>query len=241
MHERDVPLGQRERDPGRHHRPLPRCQGHVDGREEVGAGVAGMGVRRGRQPRVEPPESDVHHGRRPYPPPAWWPVLLTGFCLVSEDTSVRYRERLSVPLRWWVQATMFLATLWLAFIVATPAWLAWTATGACFAVTFGLLAYIGSARVEVTGTEFAAGPRADPAAPARHPRAAGPRADPAGARRRGRRPRLPRHPALPQGRRAGAGVRPGRPRAVLAGEHAAPGPARRRAARRLGGSAHSEA
>ena len=75
----------------------------------------------------------------------WCPVLLTGFCLVSEDTSVRYRERLSVPLRWWVQATMFLATLWLAFIVATPPWLAWTATGVCFAVTFGLLAYVGSA------------------------------------------------------------------------------------------------
>ena len=49
-----------------------------------------------------------------------WLVLLTGFCLVGEVTAVRYRERLSVPLRWWVQATMFLATLWLAFIVATP-------------------------------------------------------------------------------------------------------------------------
>lgn len=87
-----------------------------------------------------------------------WLVLLTGFCLVGEVTAVRYRERLSVPLRWWVQATMFLATLWLAFIVATPPWLAWTATGACFAVTFGLLAYIGSALVEVTDTEFSAGP-----------------------------------------------------------------------------------
>ena len=87
-----------------------------------------------------------------------WLVLLTGFCLVGEVTAVRYRERLSVPLRWWVQATMFLATLWLAFIVATPPWLAWTATGACLAVTFGLLAYVGSALVEVTGTEFRAGP-----------------------------------------------------------------------------------
>ena len=36
-----------------------------------------------------------------------------------------YSERLHVPLRWWVQATMFLATVWLAFIVALPAWLAW--------------------------------------------------------------------------------------------------------------------
>ena len=86
-----------------------------------------------------------------------WLVLLTGFCLVGEVTAVRYRERLSVPLRWWVQATMFLATLWLAFIVATPSWLAWTVTGACFAVTFGLLAYVGWALVEVTDTEFRAG------------------------------------------------------------------------------------
>jgi hypothetical protein len=88
---------------------------------------------------------------------SWGSALVTGFCLVSEDASVRYRERLGVPLRWWVQATMFLATLWLAFIVATPAWLAWTATGACLAVTFGLMAYVGSALVEVTGTEFRAG------------------------------------------------------------------------------------
>ena len=29
-----------------------------------------------------------------------------------------YSERLGVPLRWWVQGTMFVATLWLAVIVA---------------------------------------------------------------------------------------------------------------------------
>lgn len=76
---------------------------------------------------------------------------MTGFGLVG------YRERLTVPLRWWVQATMFLATIWLAFIVSTPPWLAWTATGACTAVTFGLLGYVGSARLEVTATDFRAG------------------------------------------------------------------------------------
>ena len=36
--------------------------------------------------------------------------------------STAYSERLHVPLRWWVQATMFLATLWLAFIVSIPEW-----------------------------------------------------------------------------------------------------------------------
>jgi len=68
-----------------------------------------------------------------------------------------YRERLTVPLRWWVQATMFLATIWLALIVSTPPWLAWTATGACTAVVFGLLGYVGSTLVEVTHGELRAG------------------------------------------------------------------------------------
>jgi hypothetical protein len=68
-----------------------------------------------------------------------------------------YRERLTVPLRWWVQTTMFLATIWLALIVSTPAWLAWTATGAFTAVAFGLLAYIGSPVVEVTAGHLHAG------------------------------------------------------------------------------------
>lgn len=52
---------------------------------------------------------------------------------------------------------MFLATLWLAFVVSTPAWLAWTATGALTATTFGVLWYIGSAVVEVSGGTFTAG------------------------------------------------------------------------------------
>ena len=38
--------------PGRDQRPLARGQGHVDGGVEVGAGVAGVGVRRERQPGV---------------------------------------------------------------------------------------------------------------------------------------------------------------------------------------------
>jgi len=60
-----------------------------------------------------------------------------------------YRERLHVPLRWWVQATMFLATVWLAFIVALPAWFAWTASGALLVLVFGLFAWLGSTEVAV--------------------------------------------------------------------------------------------
>ncbi len=68
-----------------------------------------------------------------------------------------YSERLHAPLRWWVQSTMLLATLWLAFVVATPAWVAWAASGALLALTYGLLAWWGSARVTVHAGELQAG------------------------------------------------------------------------------------
>jgi hypothetical protein len=76
--------------------------------------------------------------------------------------SVIYQERLHVPLRWWVQATMFLATLWLALIVALPGWLAWAATVALFAGVIGILAWLGSARVEVRDGVLYAGPATIP-------------------------------------------------------------------------------
>jgi len=68
-----------------------------------------------------------------------------------------YGEYLRVPLRWWVQATMFLATVWLAFIVATPAWVAWTSTAGLVALTVALFMAWGSARVEVRDGQFVAG------------------------------------------------------------------------------------
>lgn len=71
--------------------------------------------------------------------------------------TARYAERLHAPLRWWVQSTMLLATLWLAFIVAMPAWLAWTASGALLSVTYGLLGWWGSAALLVRDGEFRAG------------------------------------------------------------------------------------
>lgn len=71
--------------------------------------------------------------------------------------TVSYRERLRVPLRWYVQATMFLATVWLALVVSTPAWLAWAGTAAFTLVTFGLLALIGSPLVQVADGQLRAG------------------------------------------------------------------------------------
>ena len=77
---------------------------------------------------------------------------------MPSPTSVAYSERLHVPLRWWVQATMLLVSLWLAFVVAMPAWAAWSATGVILALTFGLMAWFGSVRVAVHDGTLYAGP-----------------------------------------------------------------------------------
>lgn len=69
-----------------------------------------------------------------------------------------YRERLHAPLRWWVQATMFLATVWLAMIVAVPTWLAWAGSAALLAGVYGLLGWLGAVRVEVRDGTLYAGP-----------------------------------------------------------------------------------
>lgn len=76
----------------------------------------------------------------------------------SATTRARaYRERLTVPLRWWVQATMLLATFWLAFVVALPLWVAWLATGVLAAVTYGGFLVLGAARTEVRDGHLYAG------------------------------------------------------------------------------------
>lgn len=76
---------------------------------------------------------------------------------MSTTSPAAYSERLHVPLRWWVQATMLLASLWLAFVVAMPAWAAWVATGILVALTFGMLARVGSTRVAVRDGVLRAG------------------------------------------------------------------------------------
>lgn len=70
---------------------------------------------------------------------------------------MEYAERLNVPLRWWVQGTMMVATLWLAVVVAVPVLVAGAiALVAGGVVTAGFLAY-GAARLEVDAGEFRAG------------------------------------------------------------------------------------
>jgi len=70
---------------------------------------------------------------------------------------VEYAERLTVPLRWWVQGTMLVATLWLAVVVALPA----LAATAVTVVALGLLVLgftsYGAARVAVEDGWFRAG------------------------------------------------------------------------------------
>jgi Protein of unknown function (DUF3093) len=68
-----------------------------------------------------------------------------------------YAERLGVPLRWWVQGTMLVATLWLAVVVALPALAAWLVTAVALAMMFFWLWSYGSARVVVGDGHFRAG------------------------------------------------------------------------------------
>jgi DUF3093 family protein len=60
-----------------------------------------------------------------------------------------YDERLGVPLRWWVQGTMMVASLWLALVVAIPGALAWACSGVALALLAALLVSYGGARVSV--------------------------------------------------------------------------------------------
>lgn len=76
---------------------------------------------------------------------------------MKTSTGVLHDERLFVPLRWWVQGTMFVATVWLAFIVALPSGVAWAATGAVLAVMVALFLGYGAARVRVEDGTLHAG------------------------------------------------------------------------------------
>jgi hypothetical protein len=68
-----------------------------------------------------------------------------------------YDERLGVPLRWWALATMFLASVLLAFLVAVPLWLALLGAGLLSAATVALLAGYGAARISVRDGVLTAG------------------------------------------------------------------------------------
>jgi hypothetical protein len=71
--------------------------------------------------------------------------------------AARYDERLGVPLRWWVQGVMLVASLWLALVVAVPGVAAWLCSGLALALLAALLLSYGSARVSVEGGWFRAG------------------------------------------------------------------------------------
>jgi hypothetical protein len=71
--------------------------------------------------------------------------------------SLDYAERLGVPLRWWVQGTMLVASLWLALVVAVPGPAAWVCSALALALLAALLVSYGSARVSVAGGWFRAG------------------------------------------------------------------------------------
>ncbi len=68
-----------------------------------------------------------------------------------------YRERLGVPLRWWVQGTMLVATFWLAVVVALPGLGAWLVTAVMVALLVLALWSYGSVRIAVADGTFRAG------------------------------------------------------------------------------------
>jgi hypothetical protein len=70
---------------------------------------------------------------------------------------VDYDERLGVPLRWWVQGTMLVASLWLAVVVAVPGAIAWVVTAVALGLLVLALVSYGSARVRVADGELRAG------------------------------------------------------------------------------------
>ena len=68
-----------------------------------------------------------------------------------------YAERLTVPLRWWAQGTMLVASLWLAVLAATPEMVAWSVTAVALAIMVALFVGYGRARVAVEDGTFRAG------------------------------------------------------------------------------------
>ncbi|WP_338087723.1 DUF3093 domain-containing protein [Nocardioides lijunqiniae] len=76
---------------------------------------------------------------------------------MTSAADIAYAERLKVPLRWWVQGTMLVATLWLALVVAVPGPVAWVVTALAMALLAGALVSYGSARIVVRDGELRAG------------------------------------------------------------------------------------
>jgi hypothetical protein len=79
---------------------------------------------------------------------------------VKQSAPSAYHERLRVPLRWWAQGTMFIATFWLAMVVAladAAPWLAWVVTAILLGGQAMFLRSYGDARLVVEDGWFRAG------------------------------------------------------------------------------------
>ena len=74
-----------------------------------------------------------------------------------QPVTTPYAERLTVPLRWWVQGTMLVASLWLATVVALPPAAAWLVAGTALGLLVALLLGYGAARIEVADGALRAG------------------------------------------------------------------------------------
>ena len=70
-----------------------------------------------------------------------------------------YAERLTVPLRWWVQGMMLVVSLWLAVLVATPdaEYLAWIVGGLALVAMIALFVGYGGVSVSVDREALRAG------------------------------------------------------------------------------------
>lgn len=68
---------------------------------------------------------------------------------VEKPVDTAYAERLSVPLRWWVQGVMLVASLWLATVVALPPLASTLVALVALALLTALLVSYGSARIAV--------------------------------------------------------------------------------------------
>lgn len=64
-------------------------------------------------------------------------------------TRAAFRERLRVPVRWWINGGLLVASFWLAMIVAIPDSLAWGITAGLTALLAAALWSYGGARVVV--------------------------------------------------------------------------------------------
>jgi hypothetical protein len=75
----------------------------------------------------------------------------------AQSTDRLFHERLSVPLRWWVQGTMLVATLWLAVAVAVPPRPALLVTALALGAVAALNLSYGASKVVVDGGTLRAG------------------------------------------------------------------------------------